>query len=327
MTDVVNNLFSPSFWILLWAWIQTLLLTFFAVEAPSPSPSIYTPPPYETKYLEKIRTKKEEQGENGEKDDAFYKGLIASYVMECTPIGNVAMRYNHDRGSFEYFSDHNIPYRFLEPVGRKYVMTFDCLELYVDMEEELARAKRDLELKEDEKRQEQEKQDASKAPETKKGPFAQFKSYNNQAPLASAGIKNRASTNMTITKQPTENNNEPVLLKEKANRYTQIGRFSNFDVLKKVEKKLVDKRLEISFAEFKRMQKEAQTKRSVPSLEESSLPKEREAGPEKSESSQESRLGQERESNSTASTLVEDDDDGAVVVNAPTPRLTSNNDS
>ena len=46
------------------------------------------------------------------------------YVIEKTPIGNVLMIYEKDRESFKYYSDCNIPYRYLEVIGRKYVKLF-----------------------------------------------------------------------------------------------------------------------------------------------------------------------------------------------------------
>lgn len=49
-----------------------------------------------------------------------------------------------------------------------------------------------------------------------------------------------------------------MILKDKSNRYTCEGRFSNFAVLKKVDKKTLDKRLTMTFAEFKKMQQNKQ---------------------------------------------------------------------
>ena len=59
--------------------------------------------------------------------------LKNSFIMEKTPLGNVIMYYNVNRESFEYFSDSTIPYRFLEVVARKYVITFQCRFIYVMM--------------------------------------------------------------------------------------------------------------------------------------------------------------------------------------------------
>ena len=66
--------------------------------------------------------------------------FIDNYVLENTPMGNIYMRYNNSKGSFEYFSNNTIPYRYLEPVGRKYVMTYWCKPIFVDTEEELKRS-------------------------------------------------------------------------------------------------------------------------------------------------------------------------------------------
>jgi hypothetical protein len=53
---------------------------------------------------------------------------------------------------------------------------------------------------------------------------------------------------------PNVNSSEKMLLKENANRYTWEGRIANLSIIKKVEKKMVDKNYEMSFADFKKMQ-------------------------------------------------------------------------
>jgi hypothetical protein len=60
-----------------------------------------------------------------------------NFVVEMTPIGNVLLYYNHDKLSFEYYSDNTIPYRYLEVVARKYTLVNRYRPLYLDMEEEL----------------------------------------------------------------------------------------------------------------------------------------------------------------------------------------------
>ena len=67
------------------------------------------------------------------------------FIMEKTPLGNVLMFYNHKRDAFEFYSDNTIPYRYLEPVGRKYVKTFNCRPIFVDMGEELRHCEERLE--------------------------------------------------------------------------------------------------------------------------------------------------------------------------------------
>ena len=54
-------------------------------------------------------------------------------------------------------------------------------------------------------------------------------------------------------KQQQQQNNEFQILKENANRYSCEGKITNYSFLKKVDKKNVDKRQAMSFAEFKKM--------------------------------------------------------------------------
>jgi NAD-dependent DNA ligase len=48
---------------------------------------------------------------------------------------------------------------------------------------------------------------------------------------------------------------------EHANRYTCEGRLTGFSPLKKIDKKISDKKLTMSYADFKRMKKEEQNKK------------------------------------------------------------------
>ena len=70
-------------------------------------------------------------------------------------------------------------------------------------------------------------------------------------------VKNR-QPNMPMPPQIKVNlpstSSDNMLLKEHANRYTWEGRIANFSFLKKIEKKMVDKNYEMSFADFKRLQ-------------------------------------------------------------------------
>ena len=91
--------------------------------------------------------------------------FIDNYVLENTPMGNIYMRYNNSKGSFEYFSNNTIPYRYLEPVGRKYVMTYWCKPIFVDTEEELKRS--EIKYNEDlKKKEEKEKEEITRIQKT-----------------------------------------------------------------------------------------------------------------------------------------------------------------
>ncbi len=191
--------------------------------------------------------------------------LAGCHVMEYTPQGNVLLTYDVSRGSFKYYSDNTIPYRYLETVGRKYVKQFNCRPIFVDMEEELKLAeekwnkeKEEEKIKvEKEKREKEESLKQNKQPvEEKKNVFAKFKSYNKEAgtgKVSSAAPPKNSIPNQKITEKQE---NEKILLKEKANRYTYEGKMANFSFIKKVDRKIVDKKYAMSFADFKRMQKE-----------------------------------------------------------------------
>jgi hypothetical protein len=175
------------------------------------------------------------------------------FIMEKTPLGNVAMFYNAKRETFEYFSDNTIPYRFLEVVARKYVVTFHCLPLYVIMEEELKKYEKKLEEKQNEEKQKEEEEKKKNVPTShapKKNVFAKFKSYNKEA--GSGRVNKAPPPKNSIPRTKQENASEKVILKENANRYTYEGRFSNFNPLQKVERKQVDKKYAMNYAEFKK---------------------------------------------------------------------------
>jgi hypothetical protein len=185
--------------------------------------------------------------------------LTNCYVMEKTPIGNVIMIYQKDKESFKYYSDCNIPYRYLEVVARKYVKLFNCRPIFVDMEEELHLFEEKWE-KEQELKKIKEEEDKKKAEEStikiepKKNVFAKFKSYNKDVggKISMAAPPKNSIPNKTISENKE---NEKILLKERANRYTYEGKFANFNFLQKIERKVFNKKLGLSFADFKKMKK------------------------------------------------------------------------
>lgn len=180
--------------------------------------------------------------------------LKKCFIIEKTPLGNVAMYYNTNRDTFEYFSDNTIPYRFLEVVGRKYVISFQCRPLYIIMEQELK--KYEEKMKEERQKQEQKKllQEEQNSQSTiipKKNVFAKFKSYNKEA---GSGRVNKAPPpkNSIPHSNISNKQREKIILKENANRYTYEGRFSNFNPLQKIQRKQVDKKYALNYAEFKK---------------------------------------------------------------------------
>jgi hypothetical protein len=186
--------------------------------------------------------------------------LKNSYVMEKTPQGNVLMIYDNVRESFKYYSDSTIPYRYLEVVGRKYVKFFNCRPIFVDMEEELKlvdeKWTKDYELKQAKALEDKLNAEKNNKPVVqKRNVFAKFKSYNKDSgckiSMAAPPKNSIPNKNSVETKE-----NEKILLKERANRYTYEGKFANFNFLQKIDRKIFNKKLGISFADFKKMKKE-----------------------------------------------------------------------
>jgi hypothetical protein len=185
-------------------------------------------------------------------------GLKNNFIFEKTPLGNVIMYYNNSRESFEYYSDNTIPYRFLETISRKYVKTFNCKQIYFDMEFELNEFERKQKeaQKEDQKMLEDQKKilDGNVDLVKKKDVFAKFKSYNTES---GTGKVNRgvAPPKNSIPNNTMKKNDDKCILKDNANRYTCEGKLANFSFLKKPDRKIVDKKYAMSFADFKKMKK------------------------------------------------------------------------
>ena len=212
--------------------------------------------PYPDKYLEKFKSMPFDN------ESLDLESLKNSIVVEHTPLGNVAMHYDIKREAFVYYSDSVMPYRYLEVVARKYVITFHCKRVFVDMEDEINKAKTKIEEQKNAKKLEQEQEQQAQAEKQnqdmelkeepkKKNVFATFKNYNTNTTKDSSNKPTTGNSNATTT---DNKNAEDLILKENANHYTCDGRYSNFLVLKKVDKTLVDKRLKMSFADFKKMQ-------------------------------------------------------------------------
>jgi hypothetical protein len=189
-------------------------------------------------------------------------------IMEKTPLGNVIMCYDADREAFKYYTDNAIPYRMLETVGRKYVCTYHCKSIYVDMKEVLKDAEdkfnqeellekekekekeMELEKQKEEERLKQENGSTNNEPE-KKNIFAKFKKYNDTS------SKGPSSQVPIPTQKPSTSSNKKMILKEKANHYTCEGKIVNYSIIKKVDRKDVDKKYALTFADYKRMMQES----------------------------------------------------------------------
>jgi hypothetical protein len=133
----------------------------------------------------------------------------------------------------------------------------NCKQIHVDMEQEIKEAEEKLEQKrqeEEEKKKQLEELERQKPEEnqsiTKKDVFAKLKKYNTNTSLKSSGIP---TDKKSVSKKNIQESDKPLILKEKANRYSCEGKLMNFSFLKKVDKKVVDKRYAMNFSDFKKM--------------------------------------------------------------------------
>lgn len=173
---------------------------------------------YENKYLNKYK-----KLHLKEHTDEYLNKLVNNFIIEITPIGNVVMNYNHYKNSFEYFSNNTIPFRYLETISRKYVITYDCKCIFIDLNKEIEEANKindkikDLKIK----------------PKMKinVNPTEIMKDYK--------GLNG-----------PTPKLEQPFIAVKNSNRYTHKGRFSDFKITKFVQRSDVDKSLKLSFKEW-----------------------------------------------------------------------------
>jgi hypothetical protein len=154
----------------------------------------------------------------------YVEGLMNNFVMESTPSGNVMMRYNSVKRSFEYYSDNIIPNRFLDVVARKFVCAYNCASLY-----EVEKVERDVPTEEVPKK-------------VTSSVFAKFKTYNQpNQPNQRTSVKRRLIANNVVRNVIS------------SNRYTSCGKMANMLMLKKVDRKMVDKDYGMSFVEYKQL--------------------------------------------------------------------------
>ena len=173
--------------------------------------------------------------------------LMNNVIMENTPLGNVIMMYDNNRETFNFYSDNMIPYRYLETVARKYVITYNCRPLYIDMEEELKTyEKKMLEHEENEKQT-----NIAQLAEPKKNVFAKFKSYNTEGKSGHVGKVPGPQNSVQNKDTGDKDKNRKIILKDNANRYSCQGKIHNFSIIKRPEKKLLSKKLTMTFATFK----------------------------------------------------------------------------
>ena len=222
------------------------------------------------KYEDKYKINKEIMDD--ELTQEKLEGLCNCFILENTPNGNALILYNYKTSSFIYYSDNSIPYKYLNTIARKYVNTYRCKQLYVNPEDELEKNKKDSDTKDQEtkesdakepdaKQDQETKESDAKEPDAKKDQkkqiFAKFKTYNKnttnktQSQQQQQQQPHQSSQQQQQTQQQTQ---QPKQSQEViANRYTHQGKIANFNFLKKPDKKLINKKLSLTFSDYKKL--------------------------------------------------------------------------
>lgn len=76
-------------------------------------------------------------GMNKDRISETDENIVHKRAEELTPSGTVKMTYDESSNTFFYWAEKSIEYKYLEVVARKYVILYDCKELYVNMFKEL----------------------------------------------------------------------------------------------------------------------------------------------------------------------------------------------
>lgn len=170
--------------------------------------------------------------------------LATCVLFETTPAGNVIMTYNAKKDVFEYYSDCTVPYRYLDTACRKYAATFVCKPLYIDMNEEVKASEAKTMLLRESKAKE--KENENQDPVKKKNVFAKFKTYNKDL-----GRGGGAPPKNSMPGAQKVEDSEPVIVKERTNKFLSLGKTMNFITGNKIARKEANTKL--SFADFKKM--------------------------------------------------------------------------
>ena len=183
--------------------------------------------------------------EEKELTDKFVKDLTLNVIREETPKGEVLMYYGHEMGSFIYYSKtKEIPYKYLETLARKYVITYDCKRIYIDIRKEYEKGLNKYnEMKENKTTDGGSEGGAATGDDggakKKKQLFASFKTYNRKSEV---NIKQK---------------DKIYILREKSNRYSYRGKIEEYkedtmgDEETGEQSDYKDKK--IDFSEFKKM--------------------------------------------------------------------------
>ena len=178
---------------------------------------------YEDKYLEEYNNL-QDRSINDEK---------TFFVEENTPRGIIKMDYDINNNSFIYFSDRkDIPYKYLETVGRLFVIKNNCKSIYIDYNVEINKEK-------------QEETQINEQREPRNNVFAKFKNYNKLTTNIKAGS---SEFNKKLSSNKVTN-----ILPHKSNSFIYKGKLIDYDQYINKENNLTDEFEHLDYSSFKKI--------------------------------------------------------------------------
>jgi hypothetical protein len=151
-------------------------------------------------------------------------------LFENTPRGNVIMYYNTYKLGFSYYSDQYIPYDILNSIAMKYVITYRCLDFFMDelVLPENKKSSLMLLIKDDKKELETNKNsniDEEFKNKLKNAPFAKLKSYRKQN-------DKKDDTKKDDAKKDDTKKDDTIKEEKIRNRFINMGKTCNYNFLK-----------------------------------------------------------------------------------------------
>jgi hypothetical protein len=157
-------------------------------------------------------------------------------MVENTPRGNVIMYYDIFKHAFAYASDQYIPYPILNACAMKYVITFRCIDFFVDstilpkdMISPFSVLQNELEMK---KKEEIESKKKDLGISFSDAPFAKLKTYSS---ASSSNKKNNISQPGGKEKEKEKKPKAGDMIKY-SNNFRNLGKISNVSLLLKPKK-------------------------------------------------------------------------------------------
>ena len=196
-------------------------------------------------------------------EDTEFDTFKYIFVSNKTPKGVIQMYYDTNLKSFCYYTNtKDIPYQYLETVGRFYVIEHDCKSLLINSKEEYDKAveTQQAEIIKKELEKEKEKELEKDKETTNTSIFARFKSYNTATNI---GTTNESTTNNNVNNVNNDNNNNSIIPKN-SNHYIYKGKLSDYDeYINSIKNKSENTDTEFEHLDYSAFKKIEENKKSI----------------------------------------------------------------